>query len=59
LGIGDKMNKLFEDKHSFEDWKMGLDYKYDSRQPAFWRGASEEKKEKMYQKYLNNQCFEE
>jgi|TARA_R110000803_G_scaffold30173_2_gene68209 hypothetical protein len=53
------MIKQVGDRHGFEDWKMGQDCKYDGRQPAFWRGASEEEKDKMYQKYLNNQCFEE
>jgi len=53
------MNKLFEDKHNFEDWKFGMNCKYDGREPNFWKGKTDSQKYKMWEKYMNDQCFEE
>jgi len=53
------MIKQVGEKHSFEDWKFGMNCKYDSTEPDFWRGKTDSQKRDMWEKYMNDQCFEE
>lgn len=53
------MIKQVGDKHNFEDWKFGMNCKYDGREPDFWRNKTDSQKHDMWEKYMRNECFEE
>ena len=46
------MIKQVGDKHNFKDWKFGLNCKYDSEVPDFWKGKTDAQKHEMWEKYM-------
>ena len=55
MGIGDKMNKLFEDKMDYFQWQNGMEMKY-NLMPAWW--WNEYMKKKAYENYLEGKSYE-
>jgi len=53
------MIKQVGEKHGFEDWKMGMNCKYDGKEPDFWRNKTDAQKYEKWEKYMRNECFEE